>query len=79
MTRLDELNSAICTEKDLKVRTRLMIVRSVLELGHSAESIVEYSMSPPGASGSGRNGSTGAGLRACGTSQNPVGLGPSRR
>ena len=37
MNRLDELNSAIRTEKDLKVRTRLMAVRAVLELGHSTE------------------------------------------
>ena len=39
MNHLDELNSAIRTEKDLKVRTRLMAVRAVLELGHSAESM----------------------------------------
>ena len=34
MDRLDEPNSAIRT-KDLKVRTRLMAVRAVLEPGHS--------------------------------------------
>ena len=39
MNRLDELNSAIRTEKDLKVRTRLMAVRAVLELGHSTENM----------------------------------------
>ena len=39
MNRLDELNSAIRTEKDLKVRTRLMAVRAVLELGHSTETM----------------------------------------
>ena len=38
MNRLNELNSAIRT-KDLKVRTRLMAVRAVLELGHSAENM----------------------------------------
>ena len=39
MNRLDELNSAIRTEKDLKVRIRLMAVRAVLELGHSTENM----------------------------------------
>ena len=39
MNRLDELNSAIRTEKDLDVRTRLMAVRAVLELGHSTENM----------------------------------------
>ena len=39
MNRLDELNLAIRTEKDLKVRTRLMAVRAVLELGHSTENM----------------------------------------
>ena len=34
-----ELNPAIRTEKDLKVRTRLMVVRAVLELGHSTENM----------------------------------------
>ena len=39
MSRLDEPNSAIRTKKDLKVRTRLMAVRVVLEPGHSTENI----------------------------------------
>ena len=39
MNRLDELNSAIRMEKDLKVGTRLMSVRAVLELGRSAENM----------------------------------------
>ena len=39
MNCLAELNSAIRTEKDLKVRTRLMAMRAVLELGHSTESM----------------------------------------
>ena len=39
MNRLDELNSTIRTEKDLKVRTGLMAVRAVLELGHSTENM----------------------------------------
>ena len=39
MNRLDGLNSAIRTEKDLKVRTKLMAVRVVLELGHPTENM----------------------------------------
>ena len=39
MNRLGELNSAIRTEKDLKVRTRLMAVRAVRALGHSTENM----------------------------------------
>ena len=39
MNRLDELNLAIRTEKDLKVRTRLMAVHAVLELGHTTENM----------------------------------------
>ena len=41
MNRLDILNSALHTEKDQKVRIRLMAVRAVLELGHTTESIAE--------------------------------------
>ena len=39
INRLDKLNLAIRTEKDLKVRTKLMAVRAVLELEHSTENI----------------------------------------
>ena len=34
MNRLDELNSAIHAERDLKVRTKLMAVRAVLGTLH---------------------------------------------
>ena len=37
MSCLDELNLVIRADKDLKVRTRLMAVRAVLEPEHSAE------------------------------------------
>ena len=70
MSQLDKLNSAIRTEKDLKVRTRLIAVHAVIELAYSADNMAEIFDVTASAFGSGRNSSTGTDLRDYGTNQN---------
>ena len=48
MNRPENLNSEIRTDKDLNVKTRLMTIRAVLELGHSAESMPDAFDIPSG-------------------------------
>ena len=78
MNRLDELNLAIRTEKDLKVRTRLMAVRAVLELGHPTENMAAVFDATARCIRKWVERLNREAPTDCGTNQNPAGPKPSQ-